>query len=299
MKKIKYLALPILLIAAFSCQKKENIFTIYNKKTPEFVSKSSVVSFHNRMESTPVVFKNKVYDVISNRQGGMLIDIFDENKNLVSSTKLNIGLASALVYNEELYVLGSTNWSTASPLKIYKSTDLINFSEVGSLIPTVGTRIFNSSMIHDGSDFILTTEQDNNGASNFHPVFYKSKDLNTWTKISELKFTSYIACPTLRFLNGEYYMFYLLTDKTSNLYYTSISKSLDLVNWIQSNEVVISPEGENEGQNASDMDLYELNGQVVMNYVIGNQDPNRPEWSDIKKATYNGTMESFVKEFFK
>lgn len=296
MKKI--IRIAILSLVLVGCAKKDDTAIIYNKKTPNFVIKSQSVSYENRMESTPVVLNNKVYDIISNRENHKMIDIYDDTKKLISSTKLGIGLASALVHNDELYVVGSTDWSITAPLKIYKTNDLINYSEVGSLMPNAGNRIFNSSLIHDSNGFVLVTEQDDNETNNFYPVFYRSNDLVTWTRVSDLKFSKYIACPTVRFLNGEYYVFYLLKEKRSNLYYTSISKSLDLINWIQSNKVVIAPENETEGQNASDLDLYELNNQVVMNYVIGNQDSNRPLWSDIKKAYYNGSMENFVKEFF-
>ena len=216
---------------------------------------------------------------------------------MISSSSLGIGLISALVINDDIYVVGSVNWSTSAPLKIYKSSDLKNFTEVGSLYPMAGRRLFNSSLIFNKGKFILAVEEDQNNQNGFFPNFYESTDLIHWNKIAELRFTKYIACPTLKYVNGTYYLFYLLNDSNSHVYYTSISRSVDLKQWQQSGRVVVAP-GTDEGQNASDFDLVEYKSQVIMNFAIGNQDGDRPVWSDINKALYNGSLQSFVESFF-
>lgn len=268
--------------------------------TAENVVKNLSVAYANRMESTPIVWKDELYDVVSNRMDSLehTVEIYkSETKEIVSSSSLGIGLISALVINEDIYIVGSVNWSTSAPLKIYKSSDLKNFTEVGSLYPMAGRRLFNSSLIFNNGKFILTVEEDQNNQNGFFPNFYESSDLVHWKKIAELKFTKYIACPTLRYVNGVYYLFYLLNDSNSHVYYTSISRSVDLKDWQQSGRVVVAP-GADEGQNASDFDLVEYNSQVIMNFAIGNQDGDRPIWSDIKKAIYDGTLQSFVESFF-
>lgn len=285
-----------------NCKKQEENLTVYSKAHPTFVVKNASISYQSRMETTPVVFNNKVYDVISNRENlaDPDFEIYEaESRKLISRVRKYIYFGGALVYQNELYVYGTTNSQVSSPLKIYKSSDLINFTEVGALTPAADRRIFNSSLIQDGSKFVMVVEEDENASTYFFPNFYESTDLVNWKKVSELRFTDYIACPTLRYVNGQYYVFYLLNDRASHLYYTSISKSSDLINWTQSHRVVLTPTDESEGQNNSDLDLYEFNGQVVINYAIGNQDHNRTPWADVKKATYQGTMADFVDEFFK
>jgi hypothetical protein len=283
-----------------ACERKDNVATTYNRVNPDFIAKEKSTAYPDRMESTPVVYNNKVYDVVSVRKvDDPSFEIYDVlTGQLVSKVRLPVYFGGALSYANKLYVYGTSNYEISAPLKIYESTDLINFAEVGSLSVRLNERIFNSSLIHDNNKFVIAVEVDRNGDSAFAPNFYESTDLTTWTKTSELKFTSYIACPTIRFVGGNYYLFYLLWDRDAQLYYTSISKSSDLVTWEQSNKVVLTPTDESEGQNNSDLDLYEFNGQVGINYAIGNQDNNRPPWVDIKKAKYNGTLESFVKEFF-
>ena len=287
-------------LCCFGCSKNENLKTTYNYKTPRFIVKDANFSYNNRAESTPVVLNGKLYDILSNQNNALrTIDIFDdETKQLISSTDLQIMYASALVFQNEIYIYGTSNWEVSAPLIIYKSSDMINFRQVGSLIPHSSRRIFNSSMLHNGNKFIVAVEEDESGGTYFFPNFYESTDLVNWTKISELRFTSYIACPTLKYINGNYYVFYLLSDKASNVYYTSISKSADLVNWTQSGKVVVAPLDESEGQNNSDFDLTEHNGRVIINFAYGNQDQNKGAWQNIKKATYSGSMEMFVNEFF-
>lgn len=287
----------------FSCGPKENSTEVqYVYKTPDFINKDSTIAYKDRMESTPVIFGDKIYDIISVRtdEKNPAIEIYEaRNSVLVSKLNLPIFFTSAMVYNNELYVYGTTNLDVfASPLKIYKSTNLVEFVEVGSLVPNANRRIFNSSMIHNGSKFIITVEEDEDRKSTLFPNLYQSEDLIHWEKLSELRFNKYIACPTIKFLNNQYYMFYLLHSKRFNVYYTSISKSNDLINWIQSGKVVVAPTSEVDGQNASDFDLYEYKGQVVMSYANGTQDNYREPWVNIIRATYNGTMSEFVERFF-
>jgi|GEM_PF-2142180 len=301
MKSIQIKLLLFIGTLLFSCATKDPFLILYIHKTPNFIIKDTEISYQDRMESTPIVFHSKVYDIISNRVSSVhTIDIYDtESKIKISSTDLGIGLASALVYNNELYVMGSTNWQTKSPLKIYKSSDLQIFTEVGSLVTVDRNRIFNSSMSHDNNNFIIAVEEDTDENSKFHSVFYESNNLTEWKRVSTLTFTSYIACPTLRYLDGMYYVFYLLHDARANIFYTSIARSADYINWEPSNKVVIAPSNQSEGQNTSDFDLVEHNNEVIINYAIGNQESIRPKWADIKKAIYKGSMENFVKEYFK
>jgi hypothetical protein len=77
---------------------------------------------------------------------------------------------------------------------------------------------------------------------------------------------------------------------------TVVTRSPDLITWQDSPMVVLSAYGySDEGKNNSDMDLVEYQGQTIISYATGDQ----KTWDHLKFAKYNGTMESFVKEFFK
>jgi hypothetical protein len=127
--------------------------------------------------------------------------------------------------------------------------------------------------------------------------FYHSTDLNMWNVINgHFKGVTEAACPTIRYSNGYYYVFYLAEEP--GYFATLISRSFDLNTWEDSKQAVLSPDG-SEGDNASDLDLVELpDGTVRILYVVGYQTHVTNDFIEIKEASYQGSLDQLLETFF-
>jgi hypothetical protein len=146
--------------------------------------------------------------------------------------------------------------------------------------------------------------------------FAESKDLINWRLASPERVYSrdrYTACPTLRFLDGYYYMIYL-EAKPGPTYESHIVRSRDLIRWESSPfNPVMSPSVDDkkianpeltEGQreniakainiNNSDVDLCEYKGKTLIYYSWGNQQGTE----FLAKAVHDGTLRNFLQGFF-
>ncbi len=294
MKLITFLMLAVTLVG---CGKKDKGIFI-NVFTPDFITKEEII-YHNTMEATPFHWTDgRLLYMVSKRHGTVTsgthkIEIYDEEV-LISSTDTEIGLKCAIMNGNRLYVFGATDWSLTNEIKSTFTEDLVNWSPTVTAIPKGSRKLFNSSVTQlPSGKFVMAFETCEAGTKCFSARFATSDDLITWTEVGEIfKPNEYAACPTIRFVNGKYYVFWL---KYIGHYATYVSRSSDLVTWEDSKQVVLSAlKTEGESINNSDMDLVEHNGEVVINYAIGNQKTS----SDIKRARYHGTLEQFVKEFF-
>ena len=131
----------------------------------------------------------------------------------------------------------------------------------------------------------------------FSVRFATSQNLVTWQPIGNLiKKKEYTACPTIRFLDGQYYVFYLRIVKGK--FATYVSRTSDFINFTESPIPVIEPLLKDEGINTSDMDLVETGDKIIFNYAVGNQASVPLGWAHIKLAHFNGSLSEFVKKFF-
>lgn len=288
MMKTKILLLVLVLISGCGSQV-EKVWP----KTPSFIHKSGSVLHADRMESTPFIWTDgRILLMVPARELDK-IEIYD-GQTLVSAYSSPIGLACAIVVGQRLYVFGATNW-TQSGNEIYSiyTEDLITWSAPKVAIPAQpGRTLFNSSVapMPDGS-FVMSYETCETGTVCFNARFATSTDLDTWTEVGTIFHPeSYAACPTIRFIDGMYYVFYL---GAKDAFITYVSRSSDLINWEDGKTIVISPD-ESEGTNTSDFDFVEYNGKLEMTYADGDQET----YANIRSATYDGTLEQFVKEFF-
>lgn len=288
--------IPFICLALFftACGKNKSALDVAH--TPTFIQKSDAL-FTNRMEGTPVIWQNKLLYVVSNRQDGEFIEFYDgETKALMTKIPGTLSLLSAYVENGTLYIFG--NYGDNS-IRMISTNDLTTFTAPVVSIPTVTDRaLFNVSVHKDPSGYIMAYETCEPGTKCFNVRFAHSVDLANWSEIGDIFGRDiYAACPTIRFVDGYYYVFYL-RFLDGDHFSTVVNRSRDLSHW-EDDHIVLSPlDSSSEGENNSDMDLVEYNGQVVMEYAIGFQLNTRPLWSDIKKATFNGSLETFVKELF-
>lgn len=284
------------LLFASACASEKNFEHVL---TPSFITKETAVAFQNRMEATPFLWNGKPYMMSSHRAIETTpnlsgeIEIFDENDALVSSTPSPIKFASALVVDNTLHVIGTH----ANRVLVTSTTDLVNWTEPRVMLESAASRtLYNTSVIKraDGT-YLMALETCEPNTACFNVRFFATGDLDTgtWSEVGKIFSTSaYAACPTIREIDGVIYMIYL---RDVGHYATYIARSTDLISWQHSPQVMLSAlETNGEENNASDVDLIEHNGQVLINYAIGNQ----LTYSHIKRARYAGTLKDFLREFF-
>lgn len=287
--KMKLILITLVFMLS-ACAVKSPLFETY---TAKWIKKGSVL-FYNRMESTPIVWQGKIIHVVSNRQDGNQVEFYD-GSTLIAVLLNGPHLLSAIVINNEVYVFGTNDNKT-----IYQvhSSDLITWSAPITVISEVpGRELYNSSVTTYPNGYIIAYETCEPNTKCFSARFAVSTDLINWTHVGDIfKPKIYAACPMIRYHNGYFYVFYL---EFRGHFYTAVSRSRDLIHWDDSGATVLSSlDGHNEGENNSDMDMVEFNGQVYINYAIGNQLSTKEPWMDIRQAVYNGNQESFLQRFY-
>lgn len=267
-------------------------------KTNARIEKSSG-KIKDRMEASPVVWHDgRLLLIVSKRiaSRGEAIEIWHEQA-MLSSTPTNLGLGSAIVKDGHLHFFGVTDWGEHGNGLFHRwTTDLVNWSEpvlVKQAAP--GSTIFNNSVTTDPNGFTLVYEVCEPDSVCFSARFVSSNNMVTWKDIGSVFLPSvYIGCPTIRFHNGFYYLFYL--SKPYSKYVTLVARSDDLINWKHSSRAVLAPDDKlGEGENNSDMDLIEHEGRTKIIYAFGSQTTH---WSDLRWADYKGPLGHFLEGFF-
>ena len=119
-------------------------------------------------------------------------------------------------------------------------------------------QLFNSSICRGRDGYVMAYESNDPAYPAFTIKFAQSQDLSTWTQLPDATFGTdrYTACPTIRYADGYYYVFYL-EHRTPRWYFeTYVTRSADLKTWYRSPlNPVLSPRRIDDGINASDPDL--------------------------------------------
>lgn len=263
------------------------------------------------VESTPFVWNGELKYLVSERSVDgekdhrLAIYDFTTNKR-ISSFGEGLGLGSALIYNNVLYVFATKNWGKMGKSEIYliKSSDILNFSDPISVHKSdLNQSIFNTSVVRNTNDgkFIMAMETDEDGFVAFTIRLLESSDLIHWKQVPNAIFGKdvYAACPAIRFIKNEYYMWFLSEEyndpncKKCLTYVEKIARSKDLVNWEISPQRFLVPD-KGEGISTSDIDFAEYKDKVYIFYAAGDQ----ATWSNLKYALYNSTMPKLVENFF-
>jgi sucrose-6-phosphate hydrolase SacC (GH32 family) len=284
--KMKRLTLILLALGLAACTTTKPM----PAPTPAFIQRQGVL-VPGIMESTPFVMHGTLYSMVSARELGEL-RIY-QGSDLVSYALSPLTLASAIVHNDTLYVYGTTD---SDSLSMVQTADLMHWTAPQRVLNMpIGQKLFNNSITETPSGWTMAVETCELNTTCFNARFYTSTDLINWTPIGTIMSpNAYAACPTIRYVAGAYYIFYL--KHIGDYFATYVARSYDLETFNESSQVVLSTrlyEG-TEGINASDMDLVEYQGVVYINYADGNQ----TTWVNIHRATYNGTLEQLTKEFF-
>ncbi|MEX2232377.1 MAG: hypothetical protein WD824_09470 [Cyclobacteriaceae bacterium] len=286
------------------------------------IVKSGTIDY-DLVETTPVVFKNKVYrfeyvreNYWDNLTGDSFFRFIDhETGKPTKPFAKGFHLGSAFVYNDTVYVTAVDKWD-GERVFIFASHDLENWdSWLAFNLPGFG--IFNTSLIKVEKKYVLMFEigkPEKETGVRFTARFATSIDLGKWDILpSEYNYSRvrYTAPHCLRYLDGYYYDFYL---EAHNGYEMRVVRSKDLMHWAASPlnpvlrasdedkqiansklpEKILRKIWDAENINNSDIDFCEVNGRLIINYSWGNQ---RGE-EFLAEAVYEGTLEQFLKGWF-
>ncbi|MEX0678706.1 MAG: alpha-L-fucosidase [Pirellulales bacterium] len=256
-------------------------------------------------EVSPIVWKGRLCHFMCRRpgSGGTKQDYYLTVTDAESGDEwarfgTGYSLGSAHVHGDTLYVVASRfeneNWNDVT---IFKSTDLKNWTQKIAVVQEPNEHLFNSSICQGPDGFVMAYESNDPAYPAFTTKFARSKDLETWTNEpgAALGTNRYVACPTIRYANGYYYVFYL-EQRTPRWYFeTHVARSGDLKTWYQSPlNPVLSPRAIDDGINASDADVVEFQGKTHVYYAVGDQ----RTWMNIKRVTYPGRLTDFLASWF-
>jgi len=278
------------------------------------------------VETTPVVFQNKLYRfeyVRENYKANPLgtacfrfVNVHTGKCTDPFATGYHLG--SAFVENDRMYVYGVERWG-ADTINVFCSNDLKTWTHETALqLP--GWGIYNTSVCKDDQGYTMAIEigePPEMAGRRFTIYFARSQDLLTWKLAStECVYSKekYTACPALRFYDDYYYMVYLEHHRPKWYFAPHIVRSRDLIHWQESlfgpmmepsaedkrvaNPRLTSEEREHiakaENCNNSDLDFCEFGAQTLIYYTWGNQ--RGIEF--LAEAVYAGSEAELLKAYF-
>ncbi len=275
------------------------------REHPGLVCEDKVL-WRDMCEVSPLVWKGRLCLMACVRpaSGGTAQDYFLVIRDIEKGKEIayfaqGYGLASVFVHNDTIYVSASryenADWNDVT---LFKLTDLINWESQRILKQEPREHLFNSSVCKGPEGFVMAYETNDPAWPAFTIKFAVSKDLENWTKVPDAIFGEkrYTACPTIRFVNGTYYLLYLEQRTPRWFFETYIARSKDLKSWeLSAANPVLRPDAIDDGINASDPDLAEFGGKTYLYYSVGDQ----RTWMNVKRAVFSGTMAEFLESWFK
>lgn len=278
------------------------------------------------VETAPVMFKGRLYRFESvrdnyraNRSGKSYFRFIDvASGKSTAEFAQGFHLGCAYVEGDTAYVFDVDRWG-GSTVTGFQSKDLQAWEPCATLtLPNWG--LYNTSVCKADGRYVMAVEvgeaPDGMVGERFTIFFAESKDLVKWKLLPpECAYSKekYAACPTLRHVDGHFYMIYL-EARPGPRYESHIVRSQNLIRWESSrlNPVLAASRedkaianahlGQEQRQaiaaakniNNSDVDLCEYEGRTVIYYSWGNQQGKE----QLAEAAYDGTLSSFLRGFF-
>ncbi len=255
-------------------------------------------------EISPFMWKGRLCHMESIRpgSGGVKSDYYLLLKDAETGEELarcayGYGLASILVEDETVYLFAS-RWEngTWNDVTCIESKDLKHWD---SRIVVKGENegLFNSSVCKSADGFVMAYESNTKAYPAFTTKFAQSSDLKQWTKLPNATFGTnrYTACPCIRYVDGWYYVMYLESRSPRWEFETWVTRSKDLKHWeLSAANPVLRTDGLDEGINASDPDIIEVDGKTCIYYAVGDQ----RTWMNVKRAWYPGSLKDFFESWY-
>jgi hypothetical protein len=320
MSHIQFIIALLFSLIIFSCKEKRAVENISERLE---IKKLGTIDC-DLVETTPIVFKNKVYRYEYVRKGykqNITGDSYSrfidrESGDATPSFAKGYHLGSAFVDRDSVYVTAVDIWDGEN-IRMFVSADLQNWKSRSVLhLPDYG--IFNSSLCKADDRYVLMFEigkPKEEAGQRFTARFASSEDLVNWKLMpKECNYSKdrYTAPHALRYLDGYFYNFYL---EAFEGYEMRVVRSTDLIIWEASkyNPVLKASKEDKkiansmltedqrtvifnaENRNNSDIDFCEYKNKLIINYSWGNQ--RGVEF--LAEAEYDGSLEDFLKEFFK
>jgi len=321
MKKLQTIRLLVLIcaISLFACETKQ---PPTDSQGRPLIEKIGTIDC-DMVETTPVVFKGKVYrfeyvrtNYWDNKTGDTYFRFVDhETAEKTTPFAKGFHFGSAYVVDNTAYVT-AVDEGDGEQVYIFKSHDLDNW-EQWMAFKLSGWGMFNTSMIKVKNKFVLMFEvgkPEAEAGERFTARFATSEDLKTWDILPRdhnYARDRYTAPHCLRYLDGYYYDFYL---EAYHGYEARVVRSKDLIHWEASplNPVLkASPKDKQianktlpdslfqkiakaDDWNNSDIDFCEYHGMLIINYSWGNQLGKE----FLGEAVYRGTQDQFLRGWF-
>lgn len=277
----------------------------------------------NLVETTPIVFKGKIYrfeyvrkNYWNNTTGDSYFRFVDHKTGKPGpGFAKGYHLGSAFVDNDTVYVTGVKIWDT-SGIDMFVSKDLTNWQH-RKVFDRPGVGIFNTSVCKADDHYVLMYEigkPPELAGRRFTALFARSNDMAAWQLLPpECNYSKdrYTAPHCLRYLDGWFYNFYL---EAHDGYEMRVVRSRDLINWQPSplnpvlqasgedkkiaNETLTSEQRKQisgaKNINNSDIDFCEYEGRLIINYSWGNQMGKE----FLAEAVYKGSLQQFLRGWF-
>jgi hypothetical protein len=276
------------------------------------------------VETTPIVFKDKVYrfeyvrpHYWNNDTGDSYFRFVDHETGVYTPAfAQGYHLGSAAVVDGMVIVTGVDIWD-GERIQVFVSRDLEHWEDWPALeLPGYG--LFNTSLCRAEGKYVLMFEvgkPEEVAGKRFTARFATSEDLRGWELTPpECTYAKdrYTAPHCLRYHEGWYYNFFL--EAVNGTYAQYVVRSKDLVDWelspvnpvlahsdadkqianLKLNDVQRIKIAQAENRNNSDFDYCEYNGKLIINYSWGNQ---RGE-EFLAEAVYDGTEAEFLAALF-
>jgi hypothetical protein len=251
-------------------------------------------------ESAPFVWNDKLCYLLCVRNTDNTSAHFEirdfETGNNISTFADNFFGVSCLVKNNKLYIFGSSPfYGDNNSIYMIETSDLIHFSPPVLVIKGNSEMvIFNTSVCEGPSGkYTIVYETREQGKPTFGMRFVESDDLVNWkVKSGYFGGVTYMACPTIRYSSGNYYLLWLASEEGK--FITKVSKiNNDFQSLTTSKKNFLYPRS-GEGINNSDADLVYFKGKTYVFYGTGDQ----ATWSNLTYATFYGTLEELLTKYF-
>jgi hypothetical protein len=259
--------------------------------------------FGNLCEVAPVNWQDRLIlmKCVRPASGGNRADYYLKLEEVETGRELarfaeGYSLASAFVKDGAFYAFASRfapdGWNDVT---LFQSADLRTW-ESKVVIAQENEQLFNSSVCAGPTGFVMAYESNDSRFPAFTIKFATSSNLTHWTKVPDIHFGTdrYAACPSLRYVDGWYYLLYLEHRQPRWFFETYLARSRDLKQWELSAANPILTPGPGDGINASDPDLVEFKGQTQLYYSVGDQ----RTWSKLKRAIYPAPLRDFFQDAF-